>query len=177
MPLTQAQLDDFAVYARNPETWIGGARGHLAVFEVLADHLDRLRMQSPKPQHEFSGCWFAAYLHAGLAIENAVKASLVGKDPTTIEDGKIDRKKLGGRSGHGFIEMCERLLGSLSEVERRVLFKLEEFVVWAGKYNVPMRADVLYNQDSMNAMRTAPMNERELIRSLVMRLQQHAHAP
>ena len=162
------------MYARRPETWLFGSRSHLAVFELLCDRLDSLRMQSTKPLDEFSGCFYAAYLHAGLAVENAVKASLLARDPTIVELGKINRKKLGERSGHAFVKMAETMLGSLSEKERLVLVKLEEHVVWAGKYTVPMQADVLYNQESMQVLRTAPMNERELIRSLVTRLQDHA---
>jgi hypothetical protein len=174
MPLTEAQAADFAVYARRPATWLEGSRRHLAVYEVLSDRLESLNMQSGRSQDEFSGCFYAAYLHAGLAVENAVKAFLVVKDPTIIEGGRIDRKKLGDRSGHSFVELTERILGSLSQTERDVLFKLEEHVVWAGKYTVPMKAEILYDQQQMNVLRNAPMNERELIRGLVARLQ-HGH--
>jgi hypothetical protein len=177
MSLSDAQLDDFAAYARRPETWLSGSHRHFAVFEVLTDRLDELRMQSGRSQDEFSGCFYAAYLHAGLAVENAVKAFLVARDPTIVSDGTIDRKKLGARSGHAFVELAQQMLGPLSNEERNVLFKLEEHVVWAGKYTVPMRADILYDQESLQVLRTAPMNERALISSIVRRLQGHAHAP
>ena len=134
-------------------------------------------MQSGVPQDEVSGCFYGAYLHAGLAVENAVKAWLVASDPTMISDGKIERSKLGERSGHAFVQLSEQILGHISDVERRVLFELEEFVVWAGKYTVPMDAKILYNQDSMQVLRSAPMNERALISSLVKRIQDRASAP
>jgi hypothetical protein len=170
MPLTEAQEEDFAVYARRPQTWLEGSRRHLAVFEVLSDRLDVPRMQSGASQDERSGCYYAAYLHAGLAVENAVKASLIARDPSIIERGRIARKKLGDRSGHAFIAATEAILGSLSETERSILFKLEEFVVWAGKYTVPMDGAVLYDAESMQKLRTAPMNERAIVLSLVTRL-------
>ena len=176
MSPSSRQLGDFDEFARRPATWLGSSKGHLAVYEVLTDHVERLRMQVNKPRLEFSGCWTAAYLHAGLAIENAVKASQIRSNPDMVRDGRVNRKGLGRRSGHEIVGPCALLLGSLSDSERRVLRKLEEFVVWAGKYNVPMRAEVFYDEDSMNTLRNTPMNERELIRSLVSRLHQLAVA-
>jgi hypothetical protein len=176
MELTQAQIDDFAIYARRVETWLAGSRRHLAVYGVLADRLAVLNMTTGRPQDEFSGCHYAAYLHAGLAVESAVKALMISEDPTIVQDGKLDRKKLGKRSGHGFIEFAERFLGELSEEERHILFNLEEHVVWAGKYTVPMQAHVLYDHDALQLLRSSPMNEREIIRGLVSRLQRHANA-
>ena len=174
MPLTEAQTADFAIYARRPATWLEGSRRHLAVYEVLSNQFDRLNMQPGRSQDEFSGCFYAAYLHAGLAVENAVTAFLVVEDPTIIKDGRIDRKKFGDRGGHRFAKLAERILGSLSQTQREVLLKLEEYVVWAGKYTVPMNAEMLYGQARMSVLRSAPMNERELILDLVARLQ---HSP
>src|SRR5690242_10125250 len=134
MQLSETQQKDFAEYGRRPETWLGGSRRHLAVFEVLSDRLDWLRLHSAAPQDLRSGCFYAAYLHAGLAVENAVKAWLIARDSSIVERGRIARKKLGDRSGHAFVATAQEVLGTLSETERHVLFKLEEFVVWAGKY-------------------------------------------
>jgi hypothetical protein len=172
MSLTEAQTADFAVYARRPATWLEGSRRHLAVYKVLSHQFDRLNMQAGRSQDEFSGCFYAAYLHAGLAVENGVTAFLVAEDPTIIKDGRIDRKKLGDRAGHRFATLAERILGSLSQSQREVLLKLEEYVVWAGKYTVPMNAEMLYDHARMNVLRSAPMNERELILDLVARLLQ-----
>jgi len=176
MELTRAQIDDFAIYARRSETWLAGSRRHLAVFEVLSDRLAILNMTAGRSQDEFSGCHYSAYLHAGLAVENAVKAVMISEDPTIVQDGRLDRKKLGKRSGHGFVDIAEQILGELSKEERHILCNLEEHVVWAGKYTVPMQADVLYDQDALQRLRSSPMNEREIIRGLVSRLQVRANA-
>ena len=170
MQLTNAQAADFADYGRKRATWLEGSRRHLAVYEVLSDNLERLNMQSGRSQDEFSGCFYAAYLHAGLAVENAATAFLVANDPTIVQDGRINKKKLGERAHHRFLHLTERILGSLSKSERDILFKLEEHVAWAGKYSVPMKAEILYDQAQMSVLRTIPMNEREIIRDLVTRL-------
>jgi hypothetical protein len=171
MALTEAELDDFAAYAREPETWLATSRHHMVLFTVLDDRLDALRAHTGRSQDDFSACLRGSYLHAGLAVENAVRASLVRDDPDLIAGGKIDRRKLGERSKHSFVDDAQRILGSLSADELNVLTKLEEYVAWAGKYSVPMRADVFYDHGRLQVLRTAPMNEREIITSVVARLQ------
>jgi hypothetical protein len=168
--LSDAQQDDFAAYARRPELWLEGSRRHLAVFEILTNRREELFMRSGSSQDESSGCFYGAYLHAGLAVENAVKAWFILKDPEIINAGKIDKDKLPTGSGHVIVRPSERILGPLSKIERDVLYKLEQHVRWIGKYTVPMRAEDLLNLDSLQRLRSAPINERELIRSLVNRL-------
>jgi hypothetical protein len=66
------------------------------------------------------------------------------------------------------------MLGSLSQAENDLLDKLETTVSWAGKYTVPIVAHFLYDWRAVNNFRNAPMNEPELIRSMVARLQAQA---
>lgn len=166
------QAKGFAAYARNPETWLLGARRHLAVAELLLDHVAALRTQSSQLFDELSGCHYAGFLHSGLAVENAVKAVLVSEDPTIVLNDSLDRKKLGGKAGHGLRGLVQSVLNDLSEDELQLLSKLEEYVIWAGKYTVPMNADVLCNESVMSVLRISPTHERDLIRSLVTRLSQ-----
>ena len=168
--------DGFEVYARRVETWLLGSRRQLAVFDVLSLHVDRLRWQSQRSQDEWSGCFYAAYLHAGLAVENAIRAWQVACDPSIVRGHGLDRNKLGGKNTHSIAERTQEVLGELSETERRVLVKLEEHLIWSGKYTVPLTAAVLHDERKMEAVRSAPMNEGELIHSIVRRLQERACA-
>ena len=93
MAITTAQSQDFSTYARNPDTWILAARRSLAVTELLMDHLDSLRTATERDFYQFSGCYYASYFHAGLAIENAAKAVLISKDPSIVENGSLNVKK------------------------------------------------------------------------------------
>lgn len=167
MTLTKQQMRDFAKYARSPETWLSSARRHLAVAKVLMDRTAALRFSSDKID-EFSGCFYAWYLHAGLAVENAVKAVLIVKDPNIVKlNGSLDIKKF-GKKQHSIRELVRSVLSELSESEEQLLMKLEEHVVWAGKYTVPIRADVLYNQSLMNVARTSSvLDELALVESIV----------
>jgi len=174
MAISKSQARDFTTYARNPETWLLCARRHLAVAELLFKRVAELRMQQDHSIDEFSGCHYAGYLHAGLAVENAAKAGLISNDPSIVLPGGLDREKLGKRMGHGLLGLVESVLEGLSEIERRLLTKLEEHVVWAGKYTVPMKADVLYDDAALNTMRSSPLNEWKILQSLIARL--HAKA-
>src|SRR5262245_32656446 len=126
-------MRDFAEYASNPETWLQGARRHLAVAKVLMDRATALRFSPENLFDEFSGCFYSWHLHAGLAVENAVKAVLISKDPSLVLEGKLDIKKLEklcGKRGHGLLVPIRRELGELPENECHLLEKLEQYVVW-----------------------------------------------
>jgi hypothetical protein len=171
MTLTPSQLADFAVYARNPQTWIIAARRQLAVATVLFEHLTTHRMTPDVSVAERSGCYGAAYMHAGLAIENAAKAVFVSKDPTLVrEDGTLNRKKLGSSGGHGVRELAMAVLQDLSEDDKALLHKLEEHVIWAGRYTIPMKAHILYNEQAMDLLRLSSARERPSVAAIVNRL-------
>jgi hypothetical protein len=149
------------------------ARRSLAVTELLMDHLDSLHTATERDFYQFSGCYYASYFHAGLAIENAAKAVLISRDPSIIENGNLKVKKFGSGSGHALLDPVLSIFGSLFDEERHLLTKLEEFV-WAGRYTVPTKADMLYDEEKMNIMRLSTPDERVILRRLIDRLCQQA---
>lgn len=110
--------------------------------------------------------------HAATAVENAAKAVLVARDPTIIENGTVNVKKFGNKSGHALIDPVRSILGELSGKEKRYLTKLQEFV-WLGRYAIPMRADVLYDEEKMDVIRLTTPDEMDILHSLVERLISH----
>lgn len=171
MTLTESQAADFAAYARNPETWVLGARRQLAVAELLFDRVAALRSQASKFFEEFSGCYYGSFMHAGFAVENAVKAVLIFRDPTIVlSNGKLDGKKLGPKGGHGLRALVGSVLSGLTNEDQDLLLKLEEHVIWAGRYTVPMKAVVLYDNAVMNVLRLSPADERARLKTLIDRL-------
>lgn len=169
--LAPHQLADFVVYARRPETWVFAARRQMAVAQIL---LDRRATYSPftrETVEERSGCIAAAYLHSGLAIENAAKAHLIQRDPMIIQaDGKLDKNKLGAKGGHGLIGLCELVLPDIDPKEYRLLAKLQEHVIWLGKYGTPTAAAPLYDNALMDIIRDSTPDEEGRIRSIFERL-------
>jgi hypothetical protein len=173
--LSSAQAADFATYARRPETWAIAARRQLAVARHLFSHEESLRRAKHDSFEERSGCHYSAYLHAGYAVENAAKAALVARDPTLVTDrGTINRTKLGPCGGHGLRALAQSVLGNLSTEDLTLLDKLQEHVLWAGRYTVPMSAMVLFDEERMNTLRVAPFGERQRAADLVEKLLQNA---
>jgi hypothetical protein len=171
MPMSADQAADFATFARRPETWASAARRNLAVADHLFRHKDALVSMPQVSFDERSGTHYAAYLHAGLAVENAGKAAMVYLDPTVITDlGGLDRAKLGPNGGHGLKSIAAAVLLNLSSEDELLLEKLQEHVLWAGRYAIPIKADVLFDGDRMDNLRVAPADERIRIHSLVSRL-------
>ena len=168
MALTNAQVEDFSKYARNPDTWVLAARRSLAVALLLMRRAHELSRTTNHDFFELSGCHYAGYFHAAMAIENALKGVLVSRDPSIVADGALDIKKFGSKSGHALLDPALLILESLTDAERRFVAKLEEYV-WAGRYTVPSRAEVLYDQDRMNNLRTSTFDEPEMLQSLVDR--------
>ncbi len=169
MPITDVQADDFGKYARNPETWVLAARRSLAVARLLMNRSAEMRLSTNRDFFEFSGCYYAGYFHAGVALENAAKAVLISRDPTIVSKDALDVKKFGNRSRHALLEPAQSILGSLTEDERRFMTKLEAFV-WAGRYTVPTKADVLYDEERMNNLRLSTPDEFNILQSLVDRI-------
>jgi hypothetical protein len=168
----------FATYARNPQTWVFAARRQLAVADVLFGHLAARRMSPDTSVEERSGCYAAAYMHAGLAIEKAAKAVLVSRDPSLVrQDGTLDRKKLGPNGGHGVRALAIAALPCLTAQDGTLLAKLEEHVLWAGRYTIPMNAAVLYDEQTMDVLRLSSPEEQPRISALVKELIETVSAP
>jgi hypothetical protein len=173
MALTEAEREDFSKYARNPETWVLAARRSAAVAKVLRQRADELAQAPARDFFEFSGCRYASYFHTAMAVENALKAALIARDPSIVANGALDTKKFGGKGGHALLSAASMVFGTLTEAERRVLTKLEEYV-WAGRYTVPTKADVLYDAERMHSLRTSTPDDVVLVDSLIERAVKHA---
>jgi len=76
----------------------------------------------------------AYMLLTGLAFEYLLKAIALSRGWTIEQLTKL-------RGGHGLVAIADALTLELAPVERDYLRRLEEFVVWAGRYPVPRRSD------------------------------------
>lgn len=162
--------DDFATYATNPATWLFEASRHISVWKVLSEHATNLLVEGSYKVEEYSGCRNAAMFHAGIAIENALKANIIRQEPSIISGGRVDMAKLGNKSGHGLVELANRVLPKLSEAELGLFRKLEEYVMWAGKYSVPLKAEHLYDRDVLSRLRLTHYGESDVLQNLYDKL-------
>lgn len=165
MKVTEAESADFVKYASNPDTWVLAARRNLAVAKLLIKRARELQLMTDYDFFEFSGCFYAGYFHAALALENAVKAVRISRDPTIVSKDGLDRKF---RTGHALLDPLKSVLGALSEEESSFVEKLEQFV-WMGRYTVPTTPGPLYDRAKNNNARISSPKEPELLQSLFER--------
>ncbi|MBI5021419.1 MAG: hypothetical protein HZB59_08290 [Ignavibacteriales bacterium] len=74
-------------------------------------------------------------LLVGYAIENYAKAISVIHHPRVTENGKLKRLKR-----HDLLGLISEINFSLSSDEKELLERLEQFVLWAGRYPIPTDA-------------------------------------
>ena len=169
--------DDFTKYASNPATWLYAASCHISVWKVLSLHVAELLSEGNYKLEEYAGCRNAAMFHAGIAIENALKANIIRQEKSIISGGRVNKTKFGNKSGHGLLELANSVLPEISESEQRLLRKLAEYVMWAGKYSVPLKAETLYDRDVKTLLRLTYFSESEVLQSLYNRIVSIASGP
>lgn len=157
--------DGFDELARKPEIWLNESRYQMVAADALFDLFDKINLTGTI--EERNGYYKAAMFHAGLAIENAAKAALVKRDPKSIQNKEIDVKKL---CGHKIRKCTQGALGNLSAEQERLLTKLQEYVIWAGKYALPLRGADLDNHKIRQEMRLINAEDRIVIRDILKRL-------
>ena len=84
-----------------------------------------------------------AYLDAymmltGFAFENLIKGIDIAANPQRVANRKLNTKGW-QRGGHSLSEYASTV--KLSPEKTHLLRRLEEFIVWAGRYNIPRDAD------------------------------------
>jgi len=107
-------------------------------------------------------------LLVGMAFENLIKGILVGRDPTNISREEI-KKQLLGRGGHGISEGAKTVT-NISNAEYDLLRRLEEYLIWAGRYPMPLKSKAFYDSQTPENLRSFGWTDFKLIDSLYDRL-------
>ncbi len=74
-------------------------------------------------------------LLAGLALENLVKGIIIGQKPERVRTDQLDSW---GGSGHKLRKLCEHARIQLEQDEDELVQRLQVFVLWGGRYPVPL---------------------------------------
>ncbi len=117
--------------AKDPIAWVHKADQLIAAFEHLAtETMRRIEAQDTGP--EFSG---VALMLAGFAIENLMKGLLIQKQSPVNEKGRFELDT------HDLLKLAKDVGLLLTEDEHRFLEKLGEFLMWTGRYPVPLTSE------------------------------------
>ncbi|CAN5468304.1 hypothetical protein BH09VER1_BH09VER1_26200 [soil metagenome] len=158
---TEAE-ETFRSLASDPANWLEQAEGSLLSADIIYAALQEVMPQSQTLSgiREKKLAFMQSYmLLTAIAFENLLKGLAVVDDP----DGW---KKLKADSGHG-ISVFAAQLANPSDEERDVLKRLQEYLIWAGRYTIPLRVEryVFGSQ-----LRSLKQTDRQIIKVLFEKL-------
>jgi hypothetical protein len=124
--------------AADPRQWLGYARSLKLAASVLQPHFDSEPETGPPERGKgFKPTVGPIYLLlVGFAIENYAKAMSVIRNPIVVSNGKLIRLKR-----HDLLGLLADFEFALSPDEEELVERLEQFVIWAGRYPVPTKAE------------------------------------
>lgn len=107
----------------------------------------------------------------GFAFENLVKGIIVARNRNAVETNKVlGSEWKNDRGGHGLSTLAPRYV-SLSSDELDLLQRLEEYIVWAGRYSIPNNSTTFIKAHEPESRQTIkPSTDRQLIDGLFTRL-------
>jgi hypothetical protein len=169
-----AEANVFNLYrllGSEPRVWHEQAEGLLHCAVVLCDHLIARHDVPPTDRRvETNGLVNSIMLLLGLSIENAVKGAYIARHPELVTREKLNQSLWNGDGGHALRLFAARLI-QLTVREADLLDRLQEHVVWAGRYPIPLKANRFYRTREPVNRRTFHMADIDLARSLIYRLQ------
>ena len=115
--------------------WLEQARGELLSADVIYKafvEIMPLSQTLPGIRERKLAYMQSFMLLTALAFENVLKGVAVAEEPTAW-------KRLRAEGGHGISDFAAEVI-TLSDAERNLLQRLQEYSVWAGRYIIPTKA-------------------------------------
>ncbi len=138
----------FEIIRQDPQSWLAQAKQlRLAANAILPcwEAALLLRRSAPGTQEKMLAYSEAFMMLTGLAFENLFKGILYGRDKahTLVKsDG-----------GHGIVEMAKGI-SCLSASEQDLLTRLMLYLVWAGRYPLPMKVEKFISSQGQVSIRS-----------------------
>jgi hypothetical protein len=140
----------------------------IAADALLPHYFSALRERGPgreKQRRKFAFCHGYLIL-AGLAIENAIKGLEIEKQPSIVTKQKVP--KILDEGGHGIFNGLRQHL-TLDGDEIDVAARLQEFLIWAAKYPVPLTPNRLKTAET-NLLRSHISSDPDVIDGIFTKL-------
>jgi hypothetical protein len=91
----------------------------------------------------------------GLAFENLIKGVYVARNPALVDRTRLDRSPWQADSGHGIRDFAKTLT-RLEPDEEELLDRLQEYLVWAGRFPIPTKSGRYHqNRSPVNKQRVS----------------------
>ena len=157
----------------NPSSWLYTAESLMRAARSLLPSMeaDARKLADPTVVNGFEIPVTPVYmLLVGLAIENLAKGIYVARHPSVCSSDNLPREL----TTHKAIELLESLDVGLSQAEIGLLERIETFVLWAGRYPIPLKLDDLLPRNQpgggFSPLTFVTSADFEMIESLTIRL-------
>lgn len=148
---TQNAAETYRVISEDPQAWLAQARQLKWIADgVLPKLHETFTLSAASSREQRLACVHSYMLLTGLAFENLIKGILIGRDPQLVENERISH--IMERGGHGIAKAVSDVI-SVSAVERTLLQRLEEYLILAGRYPLPLKFGQYLNSEKQQLRR------------------------
>jgi hypothetical protein len=123
--------------ASNPMQWLSNARSLQFAADLLKPSFEKELNSThlPAKKNNFEITVGQIYLMIiGFATENYLKGIYVTQNPEIIENDKLIKL-----NSHTLLKLFQELNLKISKKEIDLIERLEEFILWAGRYPIPAK--------------------------------------
>jgi len=143
--------------------WIDQSDRHIIASQVIYREWEKLFKKHPdlpiEQDQNIIALLDSYMLLLGLGMENIIKALIISIKPDFDSIKELDLYKWSANGGHGIKEMFLFNIPNLNHEEIDLLDRLQEFIVWAGKYNVPNKStNYIASKTPLNTQRYKPID-------------------
>jgi hypothetical protein len=137
---------------RSAPSWLEKGKKILLAAEILNTEFLQLYQKYSNSfpddiELKLMGLMDSLMLLLGLAIENAIKGLIISNLPDFENVSDLEKHKFNSLGGHGIKQMVEFNISPLDPIEIDLIERLQESVIWAGKYNAPKKPNKI-NENS-----------------------------
>lgn len=171
------QTDDmYSLIGRNAQDWLWAAKRLKMSADLVLKHLLQITnvpyIGSSKSILELMQKRLAFIesfmMLTGFAFENLLKGIDIAKNPNLVDSKKLDTALWNVRGGHGISSFAKKVV-SLNPSEIKLLERLEEYIIWAGRYPIPKLANTYSRATEPYCRRKFHSSDPDLINSLFER--------
>ncbi len=127
--------------AVDPRQWLNYARSLKSAADLLSPTFQKEldAPYSPPKKNNFKTSIGQIYLMmVGFSVENYLKGIYITEDSNVIKDDRLIKL-----NRHGLLQLMSELKFKLTKKEIDLVERLEEFVLWAGRYPIPTKFERL----------------------------------
>jgi len=145
--------DLYNLISRDSMSWLDNSEklkfSSEVIYKELQSQIELFMLDSLiyESEDKIQALWDSYYLLIGHSFENLIKGLSIENNRSAKSLDEI-YKKWKYNSGHEISKIAQDNLSNLTEEEFKMLEKLETYIIWAGRYNLPRNADKYVNEQS-----------------------------